>query len=55
MAKSKALQVPLPQELRDRIFDIAHAEGISMAQVVRDILEAGIGTRENLSAQRVGS
>lgn len=40
------LQVLETQVMRDRITAIADAEGISQAQVIRDILRHGIGVRE---------
>lgn len=43
------LQVVETPEMRARILAIAEAEGISQAQVVRDILWAGIQKREEQS------
>ena len=41
------LQVVETREMRDRIVAIAEREEISQAQVIRDILAAGIEAREN--------
>lgn len=49
------LQVVAEQSLKDRCKRIADAEGISLAQVYRDILWAGIAAREARSTQRVGA
>lgn len=43
------LQVVATPEMRDRIKAIADAERISQAQVMREILEAHIGVREQQS------
>lgn len=43
------IQVVETPEKRDRIKAIADREGISQAQVVRDIIEIGIETREQQS------
>lgn len=45
------LQVVATKEMRDRIIAIAEAEEISQAQVIRDILAAGIDAREEFSRQ----
>lgn len=49
----KPLQVPETAEMRARITAIADAENISQAQVIRDILAAGIEQREELSRVRM--
>lgn len=43
------LQVPETEEMRARIKAVADREKISQAQVVRDILAAGIEAREQAS------
>lgn len=48
------LQVVATPVLRDRVKTIADAEHISQAQVMREILEAGIDDRERLSSERLG-
>lgn len=53
MGNTQPLQVVAPRALRERIIAIAEAEEISQAQVVRDILEAGIAKREILSKKRL--
>lgn len=40
------LQVSVPRATRNRIRAIAEAEGVSQAQVVRDLIDAGIDARE---------
>jgi len=40
------LQVSVPRATRARIRAIAKAEGVSQAQVVRDLIDAGIDQRE---------
>lgn len=50
---TQPLQVVETQAMRDRIVAIADDEKISQAQVIRDILEAGIGAREELSRERL--
>lgn len=52
MPMSQPLQVVAPPDLRERIVDIAKAEQISQAQVVRDILSEGISKRESKSQRR---
>lgn len=53
-AKYKApLQVVETEEMRDRIKAVADREHISQAQVIRDILAAGIEDRETVSLNRV--
>lgn len=47
------LQVVETEEMRDRIIAISDAEVISQAQVIRDILAAGIDAREELCRQRM--
>lgn len=51
----KPLQVVETAEMRQRIIDIAEAEKISQAQVVRDMNEHGIEWREELSRQRLAA
>jgi len=51
----KPLQVVETPEMRQRILDIADAEKISQAQVVRDMNEHGIEWREELSRQRLAA
>lgn len=51
----KPLQVVETPEMRQRILDIADAEKISQAQVVRDMNEHGIEWREGLSRQRLAA
>lgn len=46
---TQPLQVVETPEMRDRIVAIAEAEKISQAQVIREILAAGIEAREELS------
>lgn len=41
------LQVVETKEMRDRIIAIAEREKVSQAQVIREILAAGIQEREN--------
>lgn len=43
------IQVVETPAMRDRIMAIADREGISQAQVIREILTAGIERRESLS------
>lgn len=43
------LQVVETTDNRDRIRAIARREGISQAQVVRDLIRAGLGERERQS------
>jgi plasmid stability protein len=43
---TESLQVPVEPEMRDRIRAIADREGVSLAQVAREILSAGIQARE---------
>lgn len=50
---TQPLQVVETPEMRDRIVAIAKAEKISQAQVIREILAAGIGTREEQSRDRL--
>lgn len=45
-ALSTPLQVSVPNGVRSRIRAISEAEGISQAQVVRDLIDAGIAERE---------
>jgi hypothetical protein len=45
------LQVVETIEKRARILAIADAEGISQAQVIRDIIDDGLSTRERRSAE----
>lgn len=47
------LQVVETREKRDRIVAIAEAEKISQAQVIREIIEAGLEAREELSRERM--
>jgi hypothetical protein len=49
------LQVVAEPELKARFKKVADAEGISLAQVYRDVLWAGIREREAESARRVAS
>lgn len=46
MFDNKPLQVVAPPELRERIRALATRDKISQAQVVREILLAGIDARE---------
>jgi hypothetical protein len=46
------LQVVETRETRNRIIEVAEAEGISQAEVIRDIIAHGIEWREQLSKQR---
>lgn len=48
------LQVVETEEMRDRIRAIADGEKISQAQVIREILAAGIVVREQESHERLG-
>lgn len=52
---TKPIQVLVEPQLRNRIVKVADLEGLSMAQVIRDIIWSGIATREALCAQRVGA
>lgn len=45
--------VTLPREQHERIRAIAEAEGLSIAQVVRDIVRQGLARREAQSERRV--
>lgn len=47
------LQVMETAEMRERIKAIANAEGISQAAVIRDLIAAGIKTREEGSGLRL--
>lgn len=47
------LQVVETPEMRDRVKAISDAEEISQAQVIRDILVAGIDARERESHERL--
>ena len=47
------LQVVAEPGMRARIEAIADAEGISMAQVIRELLADGIVKRERVSAKRL--
>lgn len=47
------LQVVETRDMRDRIMAIADDEEISQAQVIRDILAAGIDAREEASRERL--
>lgn len=49
MFNNTPLQVVAPAELRERIRSIAERDGVSQAQVIRDILNAGIDARERLT------
>lgn len=48
------IQVVETPQMRDRICAIADREGISQAQVIREILASGIDAREALSTERAG-
>lgn len=48
------LQVVHTEDFRDRVRAIAEGEKVSQASVMRDILDAGIDTREALSRERLG-
>jgi hypothetical protein len=48
------IPVLLTPEQRSRVSAIAHGEGISMALVVREILDKGLPARERLSMKRQG-
>lgn len=52
---TQPLQIVAEQSLKDRCKRIADQEGISLAQVYRDILWSGIATREAQSAARMGA
>lgn len=45
----KPLQVNATPEMSERIAEIAKREKVSMASVIRDILDAGIDARERKS------
>ncbi|MDQ3276483.1 MAG: hypothetical protein M3Q39_16020 [Actinomycetota bacterium] len=47
MAYRQPLQVVETESMRERIFILARREGVSQAQVIRDILRAGIDAREH--------
>jgi hypothetical protein len=54
MAATGSLQVSVPDDYRKRVAKIAKAEGITQAQVMRDILtEAALQQREEISRQRL--
>ena len=48
------LQVPETPEMRARIKAVADAEGISQAQVCRELFALAIDQRERLSRERTG-
>jgi cytidylate kinase len=52
MARSKPLQVPAPAAVHERLRAIAQREDISVAQVVRDLIRAGLEEREEFSRNR---
>lgn len=52
---TQPLQVVETEEMRDRINTIAEAENISQAQVIRELIAAGIEAREDLSERRTGA
>lgn len=45
------IQVVETQEKRDRIVAIADREGVSQAQVIRELIDAALPSREALSLQ----
>lgn len=49
------IQVVETPETRDRIVVIAEREGISQAQVIREIIAAGLAAREEASMSTAGS
>ena len=49
------LQVVAEPGMRARIEKVADDEGISMAQVIREILDDGISKRERLSQKKIGA
>jgi predicted DNA-binding protein len=51
---TQPLQVVETEETRDRITAIAEAEEISQAQVIRELIHAGLEDREALCATRTG-
>lgn len=51
---TQPLQVVETQETRDRIVAIADREGVSQAQVIRELIADGLEAREALSVQRFG-
>ena len=52
MPKSPVLQIPVDQETFDRVSGIAAFEGLSLAQVGRDLIRKALPAREKLSAKR---
>lgn len=52
---NQPLQVNTTQRIMDRISAIAEAEQISRAQVVRDLIDAGIDRRERIMEKRLKS
>lgn len=48
--KPTPLQVTTTPEMRARIIAIAERDEVSQAQVVRDVLEAGLAAREQQNA-----
>lgn len=48
------LQIIVSNELAERVQAIADAEGITVSQVGRDMLEASVEARETLSDERLG-
>ena len=48
----KPLQVPETDEVRARITAISDREKISQAQVIRELIAAGLEERERLSLER---
>lgn len=48
----KPLQVHATPADRERIATIAEDEGVSMASVIRDLIEAGLDDRERTSRSR---
>lgn len=51
---TQPLQVVETQETRDRIQAIADREGVSQAQVIRELVAKALPWREELSEQRGG-
>lgn len=52
MADTATIQVVVPTSLRERIEAVAAREDLSIAAVIREVLEGGIEAREELSRQR---
>lgn len=52
---TQPLQVVATPEQRARVKRIADREGISQAQVIRDLIDTGLPAREHASVERHGA